>query len=344
MQVKNIMHYIRMCQLKRILYPLIFLIIVCIIFFRLPIVSYMHVGSVDAVTPLSEAVNDQLTYVKTTAKDLYYTGDDYYLDGVLTGHYYYQLSGNYCRLYILKPAAGKPADAYIAELTVTGRITKHDFTTDTLTADFAEELNWTTEGLSSVIDPYLINEVVYFPLSQRILGFVVGVMMVIGLIGTLYMLILLIFPKLSMTYVRLRNYGNADVILADAEKELSERSILEEDNMVLTPKYLFEFSSDLSAIIPLESVLWVFRLENMRYSFKSRREKMFYSLRIVTIAGDTFVLKDKQKAHLDKIMEVLTDRYPNFFYGYSEEHDRMVHYILEENRKELKEKKQKSRK
>lgn len=343
MQQKNIMHYIRICQLKRIIYPLCFLILVSIVFFRLPIVNYLNVSAVDPLTPLSQAVNEKKTYIKTTAKNLYYTGDDYYSDGVLTGHFYYQLEGRYCRIYILKPAAGKPADAYIAEKTVTGRIVKYDTTLDALIEDFAQSLDWTAEGLSGVIDPYAVSEIISFSVSQSVLGAVSAAMMVFGLLSVLYILVLFIFPKLSVTYLRLKGYGNADRILADAEKELSENSILSQDNMTLTPKYLIEFSSDLSAVIPLESVLWVFPTENMRYSLKDHRERMFYSLRIVTIAGDTFIIKDKQKADIDKITDVLSERYPNFFYGYSEEHDRMVHYILDENRRELRENRKQKR-
>ncbi|MBO4410644.1 MAG: hypothetical protein J5794_00420, partial [Lachnospiraceae bacterium] len=54
-----------------------------------------------------------------------------------------------------------------------------------------------------------------------------------------------------------------------------------------------------------------------------------------TITGDTFILRNQAKKDLDAIETQLSERYPNFFYGYSEEHDRMVHYILSENEKEL---------
>ena len=86
--------------------------------------------------------------------------------------------------------------------------------------------------------------------------------------------------------------------------------------------------------MPLESALWVFRLQDMRYSLREKRDVMHYSMRIYTITGDKFILRDQAKADLDAIENLLTEHYPNFFYGYSEEHDRMVHYILEENVKE----------
>ena len=141
--------------------------------------------------------------------------------------------------------------------------------------------------------------------------------------------------SLSRLYRLLERYGNADSILKDAVSELKGHCIFSHEGLALTPKYLFDFSEREKAIIPLESALWVFRLQDMKYSFREDRDVMHYSMRIYTITGDTFIIKDQKKADLDAIEDLLTERYPNFFYGYSEEHDRMVHYLLAENEKEL---------
>ncbi|GEM_PF-454281 len=344
MEQKSVLHYIRICQLKRFFYPLVLFVLTMLVLLNIPMIKYFHVEQVAANTPLSSAVNRNNAYARTTASDLYYTGTDYYLDGVLTGHYYYQLIDGYCRFYILRPTAGKPADTYIESKTITGRVVKFDDTATALIREFAEDLEWSTEGLMSISDPYLINEVVYFSLSQGILLVITLILALISLIGLLYTLVLLICPKLSLTYLRLKKYGEASKIMQDADAELRDRKILEEGSMVLTPKYLVEFSPDASAVIPLESVLWIFKTTRMKYVLKERRERMFFTLRIVTIAGDTFIIKDKKKADIDQIENVLTERYPNFFYGYSDEHDKMVRYILRESKRELKANKEKNKK
>ena len=163
MEQKGILHYIRICQLKRLLYPLVLLVLTGLILFNLPLVEYLHVEQAAPDKPLSGAISNSRAYVRTAASDLYYTGNDYYLDGVLTGHYYYQLTDDYCRFYILRPTAGKPAETYLESRVITGRVVKFDDTTEALVREFAEELEWSTEGLMSISDPYLVNEVVYFP-------------------------------------------------------------------------------------------------------------------------------------------------------------------------------------
>jgi len=337
MKPKVILSHIRTLYIRRLLYPLILLFAAVLILSRQPLFEFLNVTEVSASGSLSQAVNDRVEYAKTYARDLYYSGNDYYSEGSLVGHIYYQVTDSLCRFYILEPAAGKPAETYIAERAVTGRLEKIDGDTLELLNNLAETLSWSVDGLSGVCDPYLINEVVYFPASQKLLFILVALALLVGVCSMLYDLLLIAFPKLSRSVRRLSGYGDREEILLDANRELAESPILYRGSMTLTPKYLFDFSSDVSAIVPLESVLWVFDTQKLRFSLQERREKMVYTLRVVTISGHTFELRNKQKDDLDTIMEVLTDRYPNFFYGYSEEHDTMVHYILKENRRELRE-------
>ena len=338
MKARPILQYIRQKALVQLIFPLLLFIAAAVILVNQPLYEYFFVSDISASEPLVDSVSREEHYVRTEARDLYYTGSDYYVDGVLTGHYYYQLFEDYCRIYILKPAAGKPADIYINARTVTGKIVRADLSTDALFDSMANALDWTPAGLAAVCDPYLVSEVVYFPLLSRILFILVLISVLAGLAILIYTLILLIFPGLSASCLRLRRYGDADTLLREAENELKNDVLLNTGRLVLTPHFLVEYNADRTAIIPLKAVLWIFHLRDMRYSAKEHRERMYYSLRITTITGDVFTLRDYHKNELEKIMDVLTEHYPNFFYDYSEEHERMVNYILEENEKELKEK------
>lgn len=333
MKKNSITAYIRISLLRRIIYPLLFLALVLFILLKQPMLEYFVIGNADTFAPLSGPAQT-LTYIRTDAKDLYYTGDDYYVNGTLTGHYYYQLSDSYCRIYILTPSTGRPAEPYIEELMVSGKLVKNPEGRETLIKDLAEALDWTYEGLTAVTDPYFVNQAVYFPLQEKILFGIVVFSLLIALIGLFTTLIPLLFPHTSAAYRKLSAYGEANVLMKDAEEELRFECILREGNIALTPKYLIEFNTDRTAVIPLESVLWVYEYQRMKYSRKDRREKMFYTERIVTINGDVFSLEDRPRSTLDQINEVLTERYPNFFFGYSEEHERLVRYLLRERRNE----------
>ena len=333
MKKNGITAHIRMSLLRRIIYPLLFLVLVLFILLRQPMLEYFVIGDADAFAPLSGPA-ESLTYIRTNAVDLFYTGDDYYVNGTLTGHYYYQLSDGYCRIYILKPSTGRPAEPHIEAMTVSGKLVKNPEGRETLIKDLAEALDWTYDGLASVTDPYFVNQVVYFPLQEKILFGIVVISLLLSLAGLFSTLIPLLFPHTSAAFRRLADYGDADKLMKDAEEELRFDCILREGNVALTPKYLIEFNADKTAVIPLESVLWVYEYQRMKYSKKDKREKMFYTERIVTITGESFSLEDRPRSTLDQINSMLTERYPNFFFGYSEEHERLVRYLLRERQSE----------
>lgn len=144
--------------------------------------------------------------------------------------------------------------------------------------------------------------------------------------------------SVSRLYSTLSHYGNPEVVLRDALKELKTHTIYRHNDLALTPKYLIDMSPSVRAVIPLESALWVFRMQYMRHHLLVNRDVMHYAMRIYTITGDIYILKNRSKEDFDEIEALLTDRYPNFFYGYSEAHDEMVHYILSEQKREIAEK------
>lgn len=166
---------------------------------------------------------------------------------------------------------------------------------------------------------------------------VIFILLLAAFADLLFKVIVLLFPRVSRAVRTLSGYGKAEEIMADAEAAFLGPHLLEQDNVVLTEKYLFKFAGTNSAIVPLTSVLWVFGLNNMRYSFTEKRERMVYFLRVVTISGKVYKFASLYKKNIDKITDTLSERYPNFFYGYSDEHDKMVRYILSENKRERKE-------
>lgn len=141
--------------------------------------------------------------------------------------------------------------------------------------------------------------------------------------------------KFTKEYLRLARYGDPERIIEGAAKEYADKCILENTVLALTPKYLIHFSGKRTEIIPLESVLWVFETQELKSELFSQNEQMIYTLYITTITGERYKIRSQNHEGLAQVNELLTERYPNYFYGYSEEHSRMVHYILDENQKEL---------
>ena len=335
----NITQYIRRSQCQQIIYPIILLLLTVIITVQQPIFDYLHLSSADPTVPLSSVVSKEHSYINIEHANLYYTGQDYWLNGELTGHYYYELADNYCRFYILPASSGIPATPHLEDITIRGRAISFADTTDEILSVMAQKLNWNKEGLSEITDSYIINTLVYLPLREQILFIALLICIVISFLSIIRMLIYIINPLESPACRRLRKYGNSSKILTQVEQELNHNCIIRTSNMALTPNYLIEFSEDVSAIIPLVSVLWTYKHVDLKRNWKLQK-KMRYSLHVITNKGDTFTFKNKQSSDVEQILNELINRYPSFFYGYSEEHLELVNHIL----KDLKMKRRKKRK
>lgn len=335
----NIAQYIRHSQCQQIIYPIILLILTIIITIQQPIFEYLHLQSAQPITPLSTVISHERPYVKTEHANLYYTGSDYWLNGELTGHYYYELTDSYCRFYILPAASGLPATPHLEDVSVTGRAVLFTDTTDEILSVMAQQLNWNKDGLFEITDPYIVNTLVYLPLRQQILFGALVLCFFISVFSIIRMLIYIINPLESSAYRRLRKYGKLSQITKEVEHELDHDCIIRTNTMALTPNYLIEFSEDVSAIIPLSSVLWTYKHGELKRNWKLKK-KMRYSLHVVTNKGDDYTFKNKKSSDVEQILTELTNRYPKFFYGYSEEHQELVDHIL----KDLKEEQKKKRK
>lgn len=339
----NIAQYIRNSQRKQIIYPICLLLLTIIITVQQPIFEYMHLQTAASSEPLYASISHDHPYVQTSHVNLHYTGYDYWLNGELTGHYYYQLEDAYCRFYILPAVSGCPAEAQLNDLTVTGRAVLFTETTDEILSVMAEQLHWNKDGLLEITDPYIINTLVYLPFRERILFAALIICFFISIFSIVRMLLYIINPLESPACRHLKKYGKLSKIIKEVEQELTDSCIIRTNNMALTPNYLIEFSEDVSAIVPLSSVLWTYKHSQLHRTWKFKK-KMRYSLHVVTNKGDNYTFKNKKISDVEQILTELTNRYPKFFYGYSEEHQELVDHIIKEIKTEQKELRKKNRK
>ena len=116
------------------------------------------------------------------------------------------------------------------------------------------------------------------------------------------------------------------------EKQIRRRILLQTKTLILTPRYLVELSDDICAIIPLPEVLWIYDHAAMRRTIKGRQ--LIYTIHVVTMKGEEYTLTGKSHREVSAIYHELNTRYPNFFFGYSKEHQEMVQYVLHEMKNE----------
>lgn len=328
-----ILSYIRKNQCKRLFYPLMLLGVVIFLVWRSPVTEYVTKRTISNAVLINDSMAKKVLYAKIKTGTLYYSGEDCLAGGELVGHYYYELIGGSCHFYLIRAVAGYPASKTLEGQTIIGRVDAFELEIlDPLTQKLAEDISWDAKSLKSVCQKYFVNQTAYLNRREIVLMVVLLFVFVLMIVVFIRTFLYIINPRLTKTYRNLEHYGNPEKILNDVEKQIRRRILLQTKTLILTPRYLVELSDDICAIIPLPEVLWIYDHAAMRRTIKGRQ--LSYTIHVVTMKGEEYTLTGKSHREVSAIYHELNTRYPNFFFGYSKEHQEMVQYVLHEMKNE----------
>ena len=328
-----ILSYIRKNQCKRLFYPLMLLGVVIFLVWRSPVTEYVTKRTISNAVLINDSMAKKVLYAKIKTGTLYYSGEDCLAGGELVGHYYYELIGGSCHFYLIRAVAGYPASKTLEGQTIIGRVDAFESEIlDPLTQKLAEDISWDAKSLKSVCQKYFVNQTAYLNRREIVLMVVLLLVFVLMIVVFIRTFLYIINPRLTKTYRNLEHYGNPEKILNDVEKQIRRRILLQTKTLILTPRYLVELSDDICAIIPLPEVLWIYDHGAMRRTIKGRQ--LSYTIHVVTMKGEEYTLTGKSHREVSAIYHELNTRYPNFFFGYSKEHQEMVQYVLHEMKNE----------
>lgn len=328
-----ILSYIRKNQCKRLFYPLMLLGVVIFLVWRSPVTEYVTKRTISNAVLINDSMAKKVLYAKIKTGTLYYSGEDCLAGGELVGHYYYELIGGSCHFYLIRAVAGYPASKTLEGQTIIGRVDAFEpEILDPLTQKLAEDISWDAKSLKSVCQKYFVNQTAYLNRREIVLMVVLLLVFVLMIVVFILTFLYIINPRLTKTYRNLEHYGNPEKILNDVEKQIRRRILLQTKTLILTPRYLVELSDDICAIIPLPEVLWIYDHAAMRRTIKGRQ--LSYTIHVVTMKGEEYTLTGKSHREVSAIYHELNTRYPNFFFGYSKEHQEMVQYVLHEMKNE----------
>lgn len=328
-----ILSYIRKNQCKRLFYPLMLLGVVIFLVWRSPVTEYVTKRTISNAVLINDSMAKKVLYAKIKTGTLYYSGEDCLAGGELVGHYYYELIGGSCHFYLIRAVAGYPASKTLEGQTIIGRVDAFEpEILNPLTQKLAEDISWDTKSLKSVCQKYFVNQTAYLNRREIVLMVVLLLVFVLMIVVFIRTFLYIINPRLTKTYRNLEHYGNPEKILNDVEKQIRRRILLQTKTLILMPRYLVELSDDICAIIPLPEVLWIYDHAAMRRTIKGRQ--LSYTIHVVTMKGEEYTLTGKSHREVSAIYHELNTRYPNFFFGYSKEHQEMVQYVLHEMKNE----------
>ena len=134
-------------------------------------------------------------------------------------------------------------------------------------------------------------------------------------------------PLLSPACRHLGRYGDAKVLLAQAEAELDAMPQLAAEDIYITENFFIVFADDQTAVVPIREIIWVYKHSTL-HKFLWYHFSISYTLHITTSKHLHIQCPKNIKSDIDGIISYLCEANPEIAAGFSEENRRRVQSLL----------------
>lgn len=324
-----ITRHIKSFYKKRLIAPLIYLLLLVVLWFAIPMHYMVFPNLYDSSCSLADLYRDKERYAYIGLENLYFTGyTKEWLDNT-EGYYYYTMLGEDCVIVLLRPDDCQQGLPTIEHITARCKIIHNSTAVDTLLTHLSEDLSWSKEGISSTVSPYMLSQpdATNF-LTDLCIFLYVASGLYAAVCALLYALFIL-FPILSPPCLRLGVYGRPRALLEQAEEELKTLPQLATEDMFITEHFFIETSNFGVAIVPIASIIWIYKYSTL-HKFLWHHFSISYTLYITTDKRQYIRCPKNIKSDIDGIMDYLAEANHNILVGFSEENRLKVAEIQED--------------
>lgn len=303
---------------KRLFSPIIYLLLLAILWLALPLGDMLHPHALSEKESLQSAYQSQNRYVRTTFNDLHFSGYTSESYGQTRGYYYYTMYGNQCIIVLLSPRTCEEGLPTIDSLTVTGRVIHGQDSYQALMASLATDLDWTESGIRKQVSEYYFSEPDFHVFSTVVLFIVYFATMLYALAYMAMCLVFIHFPVLAPACQNLIVFGHPSRLLAQAEEELATLPQLATEDMFITEHFFIMTSPYANAIVPIQEILWIYKHSTL-HKFLWYHFSISYTMHITANKHMYVNCPKNTKSDIDGIMDYLAEANHNILVGFSED-------------------------
>lgn len=303
---------------KRLLYPILYLLLLAILWLALPLGDMLHPYTLSQEESLQTAYKSKTRYVRATFDDLRFSGYTSESYGRTRGYYYYTMYHKQCIMVLLSPRTCEEGLPSIDSLSVTGRIIQGQESYQSLMASLATDLDWTQAGISNQVSEYYFSEPDYHPAATILLFVVYFATMIYAVVYVLMCLVFINIPVLAPACQNLIVFGHPAKILAQAEEELATLPQLATEDMFITEHYFIMTSPYANAIVPIQEILWIYKHSTL-HKFLWYHFSISYTMHITANKHMYVNCPKNTKSDIDGIMDYLAEANHNILVGFSED-------------------------
>lgn len=325
----HISKHIRRVYRRRLISPVLYLIILIILWILFPLYDILFPQHLDDPGNLAAYSDAHFSYVDAKLDNLYFTGYTNTSFGRTNGYYYYTLWEDQCVIVLLSPGTCEEGLPKIDSTQIRGRVLKGKGNTmyDALLEKLSGDLHWTTDGISQNVNGYFISEPAFKLRSSAILMgiyFLTGAYTVILLI--LYILYIC-FPILAPACRQLGLFGKPAALLAQAEEELATLPQLATEDMFITEHYFIVLANYGAAIVPIQEIVWIYKYSTL-HKILWHHFSISYTLHITANKHLYIQCPKNMKSDIDGIIDYLSEANHDILVGFNEENRLKVKKLI----------------
>ncbi len=182
--------------------------------------------------PESSAINKS-DNVKIHIDHAEYMGYDYYLDNKKAGRYYYTFIDGKCIVMLINSK-----EDVISDYDIKGVIKEDTTLYRYLLNQCANDMDMNIEQLEQITYDYVISEVDYPENFYNMVQLFIALLIVMMLFHILQGIYWLIFPWKTPSVKSINGVANGKLVIHDLNKQLRDKILLEQKDIIVTEKYI----------------------------------------------------------------------------------------------------------
>lgn len=323
MTSKKIYNQIRKVSLRRMIWPLVPIIASLIALHIIPFEEMLKPVKVSSTEDAIQAVEDGHVYLEVELPRLIYSGYNYMKDSDVYGEYYYDLVNNSrCVFYLLEPSEEESSAKVLYNVTKYVKVTKTNGIFDNMLEMFSNSIDWTSEGVVEVTEPYVLSEKDYHYMTYSVFLWLVLLSLAYGAILFVYNLIFVLAPWVSpkLLYSKIQYEGKLFKINAFVKRvanEMEAPKVLEGD-MYVTEHFFVNMGKTEFCIIPIDKIRFAYEHSTLK-SFFGIHLDVTYTLHLKCSKFIRYHITKKNMEQTNAILEYFKENNPDILIGYTNE-------------------------
>lgn len=267
---------------------------------------------------LAEMYNEKNLYGKFDLKDLYFTGyTKKWLDNT-TGYYYYTMIGGDCVIVLMNPKQCQQGEPTIEEANIKAKVIYKSYAQDSMLTNLSRDLGWNEEGIKATVSSYMLSQPDATNFAAQFLEFAYVATGIFAIVNLILYLMYIAIPVTSPAVRQLIAYGNPKEILDEAEEEIATLPQVATEDMFITEHYFVETSNYGVAIVPIDSIIWIYKYSNL-HKLLWHHFAISYRLNITADKRHYIRCPKTIKTDLDGIIDYLAEANHDILVGFTEE-------------------------